>query len=339
MAIKTSTAVKPVSRPAVRAVDTAAAPVWIRSSTLEVPPAARFDYHHERSLAIGARVEPLHASNAAFFAQNKFTVTPDGIGFADLTVDPCVTRFGTGNDDLPFEIGALGTGTMFVRHGKDETTVVRGGNGLLLLDASQRSTMRTTRCAAVQLQLPRAAVAVAMGRESMSHRSALRRLVAGPVGAQLARCLWNLHGNCTYGAEQIYAALRTARALALVVLANTRGMGHRWPDELEQALYLAACHQLAQQVANPKVTVDAVAATLQCSRAQLYRLFAARGQSVATCLRELRMQRAAGWLTQHPELPIGAIADRCGYGELVAFDKAFRRRFGMPPRDWRARPG
>lgn len=314
----------------------APAPIWVRSSTLDVSPAARFDYHRALALAIGARVERLHASNAPFFAQNKSTVTPDGIGFADLMVDPCVTHFGAGGDDLPFEIGVLCAGTMYVHHGKDEARVVRSGDGLLLLDATQRSTMRTTRCAAVQLQLPRTAVAAAMGREAMSRRAALRRVAAGALTTQLAQCLWSLRGNCGYGAERVYATLRTARALALVALAKTRGAGHRWPDELERALYLAACHQLVQAVGNPRVTVDAVAATLQCSRAQLYRAFAARGQSIASYLRELRMQRAAAWLVDHPGMAIGTIADGCGYSELIAFDKAFRRHFGATPRDWRA---
>jgi AraC-like DNA-binding protein len=38
---------------------------------------------------------------------------------------------------------------------------------------------------------------------------------------------------------------------------------------------------------------------------------------------------------------VGDVALACGYGDLPAFDKAFKRRFGTSPRQWRndARPG
>lgn len=317
----------------------AAASVWARSSTLDVPVDVRFEYHRNLSLAMGARVEPVRGASTNFFAQSKYAMAPDGTSVTDFAVDPCITHFGSGHDDSTVEIGMLCAGTMHVRHGSAQTTVVSAGHGLVLFDAARPSYTHTTRCAAIHLQIPRAAVVTALGGDAVPPGAALRPLATNVLTAQLARCLWTLRGECAYDADQVHAALHAARALALVALANTRGAGHRWPDELEQALYRVACHQLAQHVGNPRVTVEAVAAVLQCSRAQLYRLFVARGQSVAGYLRELRMQRAVEWLSAYPGTAIGTIADACGYGELISFDRAFRRRFGTTPRAWRAEHG
>ncbi len=285
---------------------------------------------------MGAHVEPPRGGGGDFFAQARNTGTPDGIGFVDYEVDPCTTRFGSGADESMVEIGLLYAGRMRVRHGKNQTSVLHAGDGPVLFDAARPLIIQTPRCAGAHLYVPRAAVELALGDDAVPRGSALRPLPSDPVAAQLVQCLRSLHGESSQDAAQVVATLHTAHALALVALANTRDAGHRWPGELEAALYAAACHQLVQHIANPRVTVDEVAATLQCSRAQLYRLFAARGQSVAGYLRELRMQRAATWLTTRPELAIGVISDGCGYSDLVSFDKAFRRRFGMAPRDWRA---
>ncbi|WP_209023621.1 helix-turn-helix transcriptional regulator [Sphingopyxis italica] len=72
----------------------------------------------------------------------------------------------------------------------------------------------------------------------------------------------------------------------------------------------------------------------RCSRASLYRLFEQRGLSVGEHIRAVRLNHGRA-LLRDPRLGIGDIALRCGYDDLSAFGKAFRRRFGMTPRDWR----
>lgn len=47
-----------------------------------------------------------------------------------------------------------------------------------------------------------------------------------------------------------------------------------------------------------------------------------------------RMRRAATLLLEH-DVPIGAIADQLGYGDLFLFSRQFRRAFGVSPRGWR----
>ena len=285
---------------------------------------------------MGSHVERPLGAHGDFFGEFAYTATPDGTAFAQIDIDPCISRFGPGGDESRIDVGMVNAGTMRIRHGRDQTQVLNAGAGPAVFDAARPMTTRTSRIGVTYLSLPRAAVVAAIGGAAVPRGAAVRPLAPGVLTSELVACLRGLHYAVGHDTPIVDATLRTADALALVILANLRGAGHHWPGELDAALYRAACHQLSLRVADPRVTVDAVAVTLGCSRAQLYRLFAAHGQSVAGYLYELRMQRAAATLRKQPPLPVNAIALLCGYSEPIAFDKAFRRHFGMTPSDWRA---
>ncbi|MGO4124638.1 helix-turn-helix domain-containing protein [Inquilinus sp. YAF38] len=68
-------------------------------------------------------------------------------------------------------------------------------------------------------------------------------------------------------------------------------------------------------------------------------MFATRDRTVAGDLREVRLRRARRLIETQPDRPIGLIAFDCGYTDLSAFGKAFKRRFGLGPSDWRASMG
>lgn len=316
------------------ASDAASPGVWLQRSTREVPKAERFDFW--RQLPAGAHMERPLGTRRDFFGEFKFTATPDGIAFGAFVIDPCVSRFGPDGDDSIVDIGVLNAGTMDIRYGRDQTRVLQAGAGPVLFDPARPLTTWTTHSDIMYLRLPRAATVAALGGAAIPRGTAVRPLATGALATQLADCLRGLRWGPAGSASSVVETLHTARALALVALANVRGGGHHWEGELDAALYRVACHQLALHVGDSWVTVDAVAATLGCSRAQLYRLFDLRGESVAGRLRELRMQAAAELLQAWPRVAIGSVAVRCGYSEPIAFDKAFRRRFGMTPSDWRA---
>lgn len=306
---------------------------WRVRSTREVSPRDRFDYC--RAFPTASHIERALGTRDDFLAVFKYAATPDGIDFGDIAIDACVSRFGPGGDDAYVDIGMLNAGTMRIRHGRDQTLTLHAGLGPVLFDASRPMTTYTSRSDVGYLRLPRAAVVAAIGGSAVPRGMAVRPLAPGVLATELGACMRGVASGSIHGADAVVDALRTARALALVALANLRGAGHHWSGELDGALFAAACHQLAQHVANPRVTVDAVAAILGCSRAQLYRLFAARGESVAEHLRELRLRRAASLLRVEPDAAIGTVATCCGYTEPISFDRAFRRRFGMTPTDWR----
>lgn len=326
-------AVAPASRE-MSTVKQSGSGVWRVQSTQQVPPRERFDFCRE--LPTGSHIERPLGARGDFFAAFRWAMTPDGIAFGEVAIDACVSRFGPGGDDAFVDVGMVHAGTMHIRHGRDRTLALHAGMAPVIFDAARPMVTYVSRSDVAYLRVPRAAVVAAVGGDAVPRGAAVRPLGSGVLTAQLGECLERVQHGVVQSAVEVADALRTARALALVALAGARGPGHHWPGELDVALHRAACHQLVQQLANPRATADSVAAVLGCSRAQLYRLFAARGETIAGRLREARMQRAAHLLVAHPREAVGLVAGRCGYGEPIAFDRAFRRRFGMTPSDWRA---
>ncbi len=67
---------------------------------------------------------------------------------------------------------------------------------------------------------------------------------------------------------------------------------------------------------------------------RIYR--ALTGETAAQTVRRLRLHRAAGELSRDQDNLIG-IAKRAGYGSIAAFNRAFRKSYGLPPAAYRAR--
>lgn len=305
-----------------------------RRSSNEVRADARFEFC--RAIAVGSHIERPLGTSENFQGDFAYAVTRSGIGYARTTIDACVSRFGVDGNDSVVDVAMLDAGTMRIQHGRDQRLVLNAGIKPVLFDPARPLTIKSSRTEFAVLRLPRARVTAALGTAAAAHMGAVRPLSSTVLGNQLAACFKSLACAVDHATSLSTSTIETATALTLVMLAGARGPDHHWPGELHAALYRAACHQLALGVANPALTVDAVAATLGCSRAQLYRLFAEHGQSVADELNRLRMQQAGSLLRGHGAIGIGIIAARCGYTEPAAFDKAFRRHYGMTPRDWRA---
>lgn len=85
------------------------------------------------------------------------------------------------------------------------------------------------------------------------------------------------------------------------------------------------------------LSVSVVAAHLGLTPRNLQRLFESEGTTFSEFLLSQRLSRAHRMLTE-PRLaqsPVGAIAYDAGFGDLSYFNRSFKRRFGMTPRDVR----
>lgn len=107
--------------------------------------------------------------------------------------------------------------------------------------------------------------------------------------------------------------------------------------------------QLARQVlrriendfADPDLSPEGVAADLGISKRYLQTLLAGSGTSFVQELNATRLDRASDMLSdpRGASLSVGEIAFRCGFLDPGYFARAFRKRFGIAPSDWRgARP-
>jgi AraC family transcriptional regulator, positive regulator of tynA and feaB len=233
-------------------------------------------------------------------------------------------------------VGFMRSGCLTVEHGREEVTQLRSGE-LFVSDYGRQMRMTWAPHGFLFLVLPRKMVEAALGRRAHFGTRTVRKLQAqglAPLLRMQLRML-ALRASQLDGGEWA-AGLAASTDLALAVLRRHFDLGNLRTDHGPPALFEVARRFIERQSRRPDLDAGGIAAELGCSRSQLYRAFAAQGQSVVRYLRDLRLDRARELLaTAPPELTVGAIAYRCGYTDLSAFGKAFRRRFGVSPSDCR----
>lgn len=110
------------------------------------------------------------------------------------------------------------------------------------------------------------------------------------------------------------------------------------PDEAaasatHQLVAIAIRQFIEAEMGSDAFGVDVIVARFGLSRATLYRLFDADG-GVANYIRERRLLRAIRLLTQPGGRPrVSAVAYATGFSDEKTFSRAFRRRFGLLPRE------
>lgn len=113
---------------------------------------------------------------------------------------------------------------------------------------------------------------------------------------------------------------------------STRGSVTQTP-----ALAREQIHRFVQQhIHEPTLDAASVAAGCGLSRRSLFRALAADQDSLTALIRRLRVARARRLLRDRPDLPLSAVAVRCGFGGAAQLHRAFRSVVGMTPGTYRA---
>lgn len=96
---------------------------------------------------------------------------------------------------------------------------------------------------------------------------------------------------------------------------------------------------VGDRLGDPGLTVDAIAAALNCSRRQLYNAFAEEDDGVAGYLLRRRLEacRLAFDTRANDHRSITDIAFAHGFSNMAHFSRVFRAHLGLPPSDYRRR--
>jgi AraC-like DNA-binding protein len=136
-------------------------------------------------------------------------------------------------------------------------------------------------------------------------------------------------------AEAPYVARATRDMIAACLAPNLDRTAAAAP-QFEMTLMLQAKRHIDRRLQAPDLSADELCAVLGISRSSLYRLFARYG-GVAAYIQGRRLDRIRARLADPTERrKLSELAQAYGFSSDAHFSAAFRRRFGMSPREARA---
>ncbi|WP_426435850.1 helix-turn-helix transcriptional regulator [Bradyrhizobium genosp. P] len=206
---------------------------------------------------------------------------------------------------------------------------------MILFDCDRRLVVSSTRYELALVALPRPLVMSLLGRSSTLLDGAVVELPKNGLTPILLAQFETMSRYCTgLDATEAAAAMHATTSLAVAVLSSVARSVHE-QNELGEYFFAAARRYIEAHASHHELTAAKIAAAIGCSRAHLYRLFADRSTHVGALLRDIRLTRAHTLIETHARRPVGLIAFDCGYSDLSAFGKAFKRRYGLSPGEYR----
>ncbi|AUX71901.1 AraC family transcriptional regulator [Erwinia pyrifoliae] len=130
------------------------------------------------------------------------------------------------------------------------------------------------------------------------------------------------------------SASSASSALSRVSASSVLKPSSRNSGSAQQNIVDLARVQVHQSLLQGEPLLEEVADNMGLSSWSLQRRLREEGLSFTTLADNVRCEMAKHDLQQH-QLPISEMALLLGYSEVSAFSRAFRRWFGISPRQWR----
>lgn len=92
---------------------------------------------------------------------------------------------------------------------------------------------------------------------------------------------------------------------------------------------------IRDQIRDPELSIDQIASALRCSKRYLHMAFAGCDRSITDHIWMTRLDGCADDLARRAELSISEIAFGWGFSSSAHFSRAFRKRFGATPSEYR----
>ena len=155
------------------------------------------------------------------------------------------------------------------------------------------------------------------------------------AGALLSSFLSNLLPQIDHAQDQGWGETISEVILDLLTLAyRPIGEGVATASGRVQRMTKARAF-IDEHICNPELGVAAIAGALGVSARYVQMLFAAEGATPSAFIQERRLRMAAERLRRRDAPCITEVAMAVGFNDLTHFGRAFRRRYGVTPRDYR----
>jgi AraC-like DNA-binding protein len=304
-------------------------------STASVPASQRIDYWHSGVLRL-LDTAPLLQDGMAFDARltrlaGCHAELVEHAGSGQLAQRDTARCRADERDDISLNFMVVSASTHMVHGG---TKLALRPGDIVINDSAVATELKRQKHRAISLFIPRALVGTICADPGRLAGRLLRS--DGVAGLLRAHMRATMDHAAQLQPQQHNLAMEMAVQLALAALSE---IGDMTVDarRLDQGFYHAARLYIAQSCTNMALNPLAIAAQLGCSRAALYRAFAAHGQRIAACIWSARLAHARRMLDarQYQHLLISEIAFRSGFSDHAVFDRMFKRAYGVPPGELR----
>lgn len=159
---------------------------------------------------------------------------------------------------------------------------------------------------------------------------------AGPLGRIVVKYLRDIgaHGIHLPHAERL-ALERPTLDLLRALLTTTAAASTHAREPLHATLGIRMEEYLRTHLREPDLNINRIATAHGVSERYAYLVLAQRGISLGDWLRFERLRGAANELLRNPEATIAAVSAHWAFPDHANFTRAFRRCFGMSPREYR----
>jgi AraC-like DNA-binding protein len=294
-----------------------------------LPAREQFSYWHEVICQAFVPLTPHRTTEEDGFAAKVETRRLAGLNRARLRSRPQRTDHG------PREVARTDGAYYFVNlqlEGRcittvgDRTDVVRAGE-LVIVDTAEPYFFELDRpWQMLSFRVPHSDLDVKLhGRRPRLGRP-VAPTGAGAAVAALMPALWSVDADSPAAAD-LGESFATAVAAATAEHTGTTRAG------VTRAAVLA---HVERRLGDRELTVAAVCRRFAISPRTLHNLFADAGESFAATVRRRRLERCATLLADPATTAtVTAVARAHGFDDPTAFARAFRRRFGVSPREMR----
>ncbi len=207
--------------------------------------------------------------------------------------------------------------------------------GILALDMNQPMRMvRPTYARVLAFFLPRAMVeaaipdAHAIHGQVVAYTSPLTRLIL----EQLATLCNGLSEQSAAAAEQ---TLRGCAQLIVAAFGKQARLAHGARAAAQAAMRAQVQRYIEANLYRQELSPESILQAFAIARPTLYRMFEAEG-GLGTYIRNCRLRAAAHELVELAHLSVMEVGYGLGFNSASDFTRAFRRAYGVAPRDFRA---
>ena len=93
---------------------------------------------------------------------------------------------------------------------------------------------------------------------------------------------------------------------------------------------------IKKEMASGSVSLEAIASQMYITRGQLTRrVKAIKGMTTQQYAMKVRLTHASNLLKNNTDMAISEVAFRCGFEDATSFSRAFRRKYGISPSEYR----